>query len=61
MKTQYVCPIDKDFVLFEDEQYLTKMFVFDHPRTCPRCGKMYFKSECVPLLTRTQGYDDDET
>ena len=60
MKMQYVCPIDKDFVLFEDEQYVTKMFVFDHPRTCPKCGKTYFKSECVPLLPPPQEDDDDE-
>lgn len=61
MNLKHVCPIDKEVVLFEDEQYLTKMLAFDHPITCPRCGKMYSKSECIPLLPPYQEDDDDDS
>lgn len=60
MNTQYVCPIDKDVVLFEDEQYLTKMLDFDNPKTCPRCGKTYSKSECIALLPPPRVDEDDD-
>ena len=61
MWTQYVCPVDPDVVLFEDEDQLyTKMILADRIVTCPKCGNSYFKSQCRARLPGSSGGISDE-
>lgn len=49
----YCCPKDQDQVLFVEESQsrdvgTIKMLVPESPKTCPKCGKSYYKYECIP-------------
>lgn len=53
-KIFYCCPQDKEVVLYtennvvyDDKKLITKMVIPDRPVTCPKCGKSYYKSECI--------------
>ena len=52
MKTQYVCPTDKDVVLYEELVGAMRLAqIGDEPKQCPKCGKSFYKYECEQKLT----------
>lgn len=60
MKTQYVCPVDPDVVLFEEDMFQVKMFKPDRIETCPKCGRSYFKNDCRVKLPGTRGNNNED-
>jgi hypothetical protein len=64
-KTEYVCPTDKDTVLFSETEGSSQPGaegppVFDtfsfklpeRPATCPRCSKAYYRWECTKVESK---------
>jgi hypothetical protein len=60
MRIQYTCPIDPDVVLFEDDMFHVKMFVPDRIETCPKCGRSYFKEDCIETMPDIEVSDDED-
>ncbi len=55
--TQWVCRIDEEVVLFstddedssENRKRLSMIPILSGtPRLCPKCGRYYYRGECVP-------------
>jgi hypothetical protein len=43
----FSCPTDQDEILFEEDLNSMKFVMAERPKTCRRCGKSYYKWECV--------------
>ncbi len=60
-KTLFYCPRDEEVLLFEEVYDERLDFVYqplhELPRICPRCGRAFFKNDCVTVeeLYRSDG------
>lgn len=46
---KYYCPKHKNELLYIEyvDDSIVKFFVPEPPKECPKCGKSYYKTECI--------------
>lgn len=56
---KYVCPVHDEVVLFTSRLDLLVYVEPERPKTCPKCKKPYYKSECNELHGGGGNYEDE--